>query len=298
MPLRFGGRVRGVLVLAFMPGRRDPVADVEFTRSVAYRISMALEQQHLLRQTQRAVTARDRALSIVSHDLRNPLSTIEICALALLDPAPAPQSGIHEMGELIQRSASWMQQIVEDLLDRASLDAGRLALHRRPTSVAELLDATRVMFAASAAQRMIDLVLTDGVGLPLVDVDPHRLLQVLSNLISNAMKFTQSGGRVQLLVQAVEDDLSEALLKGTRGGAVRFTVSDTGSGISSDDLRHIFDWYWQSPKGPRKGAGLGLAIAKGLLEAHSSRLNVDSVPGTGSSFWFTVPAANGHGLMA
>jgi signal transduction histidine kinase/DNA-binding NarL/FixJ family response regulator len=298
VPLRFGGRVRGLLVLAFMPGRRDPVADVEFTRSVAYRISMALEQQRLLRQTQRAVTARDRALSIVSHDLRNPLSTIEICALALLDPAPAPQSGIHEMGELIQRSASWMQQIVEDLLDRASLDAGRLALHRRPTSVAELLDATRLMFSASAAQRMIDLVLTAGAGLPLIDVDPHRLLQVLSNLISNAMKFTPSGGRVQLFAQAVEDDLSEALLKGARGPAVRFTVSDTGSGISSDDLRHIFDWYWQSPKGPRKGAGLGLAIAKGLLEAHSSRLNVDSVPGTGSSFWFTVPAANGHGLTA
>jgi signal transduction histidine kinase/DNA-binding NarL/FixJ family response regulator len=296
MPLRFGGRVRGVLVLAFMPGRRDPVADVEFARSVAQRISVALEQQRLLRQTQRAVTARDRALSIVSHDLRNPLSTIEICALALLDPAPAPQSGIHEMGELIQRSAGWMQQIVEDLLDRASLDAGRLALHRRPTSVAELFDATRLMFAATAAQRTIELVLTDGADLPSVDVDPHRLLQVLSNLISNAMKFTPSGGRVQLLAQAVEDDLSDALLRGAHGPSVRFTVSDTGAGISSEDLRHIFDWYWQSPKGPRKGAGLGLAIAKGLIEAHSSRLNVDSVPGTGSSFWFTVPAANGHGL--
>jgi signal transduction histidine kinase/CheY-like chemotaxis protein len=296
MPLRFGGRVRGVLVLAFTPGRRDPVADIEFTRSVAYRISMALEQQRMLRQTQRAVAARDRALSIVSHDLRNPLSTIEICALALLDPAPAPQSGIHEMGELIQRSAGWMQQIVEDLLDRASLDAGRLALHRRPTSVAEILDAARLMFAASAAQRTIDLVLDDGADLPSVDVDPHRLLQVLSNLISNAMKFTPSGGRVQLLARAVEEDPSGVLLNGTGGHAVRFTVNDTGLGISSDELRHIFDWYWQSPKGPSKGAGLGLAIAKGLIEAHSSRLNVESVPGSGSSFWFTVPTANGHGL--
>jgi signal transduction histidine kinase/CheY-like chemotaxis protein len=296
MPLRFGDRVRGVLVLAFTPGRRDPVVNVKFTRSVADRISMAFEQQRMLRQTQRAVAARDRALSIVSHDLRNPLSTIEICALALLDPAPAPQSGIHEMGELIQRSAGWMQQIVEDLLDRASLDAGRLALHRRPTSVAEILDATRLMFAASAAQRTIELVLGDGADLPAVDVDPHRLLQVLSNLISNAMKFTPSGGRVQLLAQAVEEDLSGALLSGTGGHAVRFTVSDTGLGISPDELRHIFDWYWQSPRGPSKGAGLGLAIAKGLIEAHSSRLNVASVPGSGSSFWFTVPAANGHGI--
>jgi signal transduction histidine kinase/DNA-binding NarL/FixJ family response regulator len=296
IPLRFGGRVRGVFVLAFTPGRRDSVADVEFTRSVAYRITMALEQQRLLRQTQRAVATRDRALSIVSHDLRNPLSTIQICASALVDPAPAPQSGIHEMGELIQRSAGWMQQIVEDLLDRASLDAGRLALHRKPTPVAELFDATRLMFAALATERAIDLVLKDGADLPSIDVDPHRLLQVLSNLISNAMKFTPSGGKVQLLAQAVDDDPGEALLGGIRSSAVRFTVSDTGAGITPDDLLHVFDWYWQSPKGPHKGAGLGLAIAKGLIEAHSSRLNVESVPGLGSSFWFTVPAANGNGL--
>jgi signal transduction histidine kinase/CheY-like chemotaxis protein len=296
MALRFGGRVRGMLALCFMPGRRDPVADVEFTRSVAYRIGMALQQQRLLRQTQRAVAARDRALSIVSHDLRNPLTTILICASALLDPKPAPPSGVQEMGELIRRSAGWMQQIVEDLLDRASLDAGRLALHRRPTSVAELFDAMRSMFAASAAKSAIDLVLNGGTDVPYVDVDPHRLLQVFSNLISNAMKFTPSGGRVQLLAQSVEEDQGDALLEGAHGPAVRFTVSDTGSGISSDDLRHVFDWYWQSPVGPRKGAGLGLAIAKGLIEAHRSRLNVESVPGTGSRFWFTVPAANRNGL--
>jgi signal transduction histidine kinase len=296
MPIRFGGRVRGVLLLGFMPGRRDAVADIEFTRSIAYRFSVAMEQQQLLRQTQRAVATRDRALSIVSHDLRNPLSTIQICASALIDPEPAPQSGVHEMGELIRRSAGWMQQIVEDLLDRASLDAGRLALHRRPTPVAELFDATRLMFGAVAAERAIDLVLKDGADLPAIDVDPHRLLQVLSNLLSNAMKFTPSGGKVQLLAQAVDDELGETLLKGAGGPAVRFTVSDTGVGIPPGDLRHVFDWYWQSPKGPHKGAGLGLAIAKGLIEAHSSRLNVESVPGLGSSFWFTVPAANGGGL--
>jgi signal transduction histidine kinase len=188
-----------------------------------------------------------------------------------------------------------MQQIVEDLLDRASLDAGRLALHRRPTPVAELFDAVRSMFAPSAAARAIDLVLNRGINLPFVDVDPHRLLQVFSNLINNAMKFTPSGGRVQLLAHSVDDDVGEALLKGARAPAVRFTVSDTGSGISPDDLRHVFEWYWQSPGGPREGAGLGLAIAKGLIEAHASRLNVESVPGTGSTFWFTMPAANGNG---
>jgi signal transduction histidine kinase len=96
----------------------------------------------------------------------------------------------------------------------------------------------------------------------------------------------------------VEDELSDAFLAGRRCAAVRFTVSDTGSGISSDDLKHVFDWYWQSPTGNKKGAGLGLAIAKGLIEAHLSRLNVESELGAGSSFWFTIPAANGGAKVA
>jgi signal transduction histidine kinase/DNA-binding NarL/FixJ family response regulator len=291
VPIRFGNEVRGVLVLAYMLGRPDAGADLEFTRSVAYRIGMALEQRRLLIQAQRAVASRDRALSIVSHDLRNPLSTIQICARALLDPEPAPASGIHQMGALINRSAEWMQQIVEDLLDRASLDAGNLALHRRATPVAELFDAARSMFALVAEQHSIDLVLRRASDLPSVDVDPHRLLQVLSNLINNAMKFTPAGGRVELLAQSVEDDLAGALLTGKRREAVRFSVSDNGSGISSEDLIHVFDWYWQSPKGTKSGAGLGLAIAKGLIEAHLSRLYVESALGAGSSFWFTIPAA-------
>jgi signal transduction histidine kinase len=296
VPIRFGDRVRGLLVLAYLPGRRDSVADIGFTRSVAFRISMALEQGRLLRQAQQAVGARDRALGIVSHDLRNPLSTIQICARALLDPEPAPTTGIHHMGELIGRSAAWMQQIVDDLLDRASLDAGNLALHRRATTVAEVFDAAQLMFAGVAEERSIDFVLRHGSSVVTVNADPDRLLQVLSNLISNAMKFTGAGGRVELIAQTVEDDLSAAVRAGKQGQAVRFTVSDTGTGISTEDLTHVFDWYWQSPTGKKKGAGLGLAIAKGLIEAHQQRLNVESVLGVGSSFWFTMPAANGDAL--
>jgi signal transduction histidine kinase len=254
---------------------------------------MALEQSRLLQKAQRAVAARDRALSIVSHDLRTPLSTIQICAHALLDPEPAPANGIHHMGELIERSAAWMQQIVEDLLDRASLDAGSLALNRRTTSVSEVFDAARLMFAAVAEELSIDFVLRDGSNMLTVNADPDRLLQVLSNLINNALKFTAAGGRVELVAQNVDEDLSAALRAGKQGQAVRFTVNDTGSGISTDDLTHVFDWSWHSPTGNKKGAGLGLAIAKGLIEAHQRRLHVESVLGVGSSFWFTMPAANG-----
>jgi signal transduction histidine kinase/DNA-binding response OmpR family regulator len=297
VPLRFGGRVRGVLVLGFTHGRRDSAADTEFTRSVAYRISMALEHDRLLRQAQRAVAGRDRALSTVSHDLRSPLSTIQICADALLDPEPAPLSGIHEMGALIGKSVTWMRQIVDDLLDQASLDAGTLALHRQPTCVKDLFGASRELFAPMATEHAIDLVLHEDADLPRVNADPHRLLQVLANLIGNAIKFTPDGGRVKLVAQAVEDDLTAALLSGKRGSAVRFTVSDTGSGIATEDLTHIFERYWQSPTDHKNGAGLGLAIAKGLIEAHGRQLNVESVVGSGSSFWFTIPVTNGDVLQ-
>jgi signal transduction histidine kinase/DNA-binding response OmpR family regulator len=297
IPLRFGGRVRGALVLGFTPGRRDSLADVEFTRSVAYRISMALEHDRLLRQAQRAVAGRDKALSTVSHDLRSPLSTIQICADALLDPDPAPLSGIREMGALIGRSVTWMRQIVEDLLDRASLDAGTLALHRQPTCVRDLFAASRQLFAPMATEHAIDLILREDADLPSVNADPHRLLQVLANLVGNAIKFTPEGGRVELLAQSVEDDLTAALLSGKRGSAVRFTVSDTGSGIPTEDLTHIFERYWQSPADNHEGTGLGLAIAKGLVEAHGRQLNVESVVGSGSSFWFTIPVTNGDALQ-
>jgi signal transduction histidine kinase len=147
-----------------------------------------------------------------------------------------------------------------------------------------------------ATERAIDLVLHEDADLPSVNADPHRLLQVLANLIGNAIKFTPVGGRVELLAQAVEDDLTAALLTGKRGSAVRFTVSDTGSGIPTEDLKHIFERYWQSPTDNKKGAGLGLAIAKGLIEAHGRQLNVESVVGSGSSFWFTIPDTSGDVL--
>jgi signal transduction histidine kinase len=269
------------------------VADLEFTRSVADRISMALERNRLLRQAQRAVAARDRALSTVSHDLRNPLSTIRICANALLDPQPAPPSGIREMGGLIGRSVTWMQQIVEDLLDRASLDNGNLALHRKPTTVADLFNAARELFARVANERSIELILHEEDHLPCVDADPNRLLQVLSNLINNAIKFTPAGGHVELAAVRVDDNLAVAQITPGHRNAVCFIVSDTGHGIPNEDLTHIFERYWQSPTRQNNGSGLGLTIAKALVEAHNSSLHVSSVVGTGSRFWFALPAVMG-----
>jgi signal transduction histidine kinase len=122
-----------------------------------------------------------------------------------------------------------------------------------------------------------------------MDADPHRLLQALSNLLGNAMKFTPAGGRVELLAQDARADFEGRRPATDTDPGIRFAVRDTGHGIPSEDLGHVFDWFWHSPREARGGSGLGLAIAKGIIEAHRGRLHVESAPGLGSTFWFTVP---------
>lgn len=256
--------------------------------------ALMLAQRDQLRQSGRAVAASDRAVGIVSHDLGNHLSTIQICATALLDREPPPLHGIRRMAQIIQRSASWMQQIVQDLLDRASLDAGKLVLDRRPTPVSELIGAAQVLFAPVAEEKPLEFVVQAPAERERVDADSHRLLQALSNLLSNAMKFTPPGGQVVLSARVVQAPGSGVPGSGDPEHGIRFAVSDSGPGIALADLSHIFDWFWQAQPGSggegRGGAGLGLAIAKGLIEAHGARLRVESPPGLGCTFSFTVPA--------
>jgi signal transduction histidine kinase len=288
----------GVLGVHTRQRRRFTPHDVNFVRSVANLLAATLqhhmvetEREKLLLRLRQAVAARERAVGIVSHDLGNPLSTIQICATALQDPDPPSETGVRKMAEIIQRSAAWMQQIVHDLLDRASLDAGRLVLDRQTTALASVLGPAQVMFEPVAKEHGVKLVFESGPGLPPVDADPKRLLQVLSNLLGNAVKFTPAGGRVVVSVTADAEGIAATGPAGMRSPAVRFTVTDTGPGIASADLAHVFDWFWQSQQEGRTGSGLGLAIAKGLIEAHRGRLRVESAPGQGTTFWFTIPVA-------
>lgn len=231
-----------------------------------------------------ASQAHEALLSIVSHDLGNPLSTIQVCAAALLDPEPPSLSSMRDVARIIQSSASLMQEIVENLLDRASLDAGQLSLDREPTAVSDIIAPMQAMFTPVAADRGVEFLVESAGGLARIDVDPYRLQQVLSNLLGNAMKFTSAGGRVVLSARLTSQERVET------GSAVYFAVSDTGPGILPEELPHIFDWFWRSPRRGRRGAGLGLGIAKRLIEAHGGQLTVVSVPGQGTTFWFSVPA--------
>jgi signal transduction histidine kinase len=170
-----------------------------------------------------------------------------------------------------------MARLIEDLLDVTRMEAGRLSVRPEVVAASEVVgDAVEGQRAIAAASGL-DLRLALELELPALWADRDRLLQVFENLIGNAVKFTPAGGVV--IVGAAP-----------RAGEVVFWVADTGNGIPPADLEHVFDRFWQARSGARRGAGLGLPIAKGIVEAHGGRIWVESTPGRGATFFFTIPA--------
>jgi signal transduction histidine kinase len=224
--------------------------------------------------------ARDEMLSTVSHDLRAPLITIGIAADALAQGGERDSESTREVAGLIQRSVKWMDRMIRDLLDVASIQAGHLPLAEADEAPAPLLARTVEMFAAAARERGVALQTRVAPGVPAVRGDADRLLQALGNLVANALAFTDRGGQITL---RADHDME----------GVRFAVEDTGTGISGEDLPHVFDRTWQ--KGRRRrdgGTGLGLAIVRGIVEAHGGTVDVASTLGEGSRFSFTIPSAS------
>ncbi len=241
----------------------------------------AVERQRLLDAARRATRARDEVLGVVAHDLRNPLATVQMCASAIAAGASPDQ--VEEMTGVIRRSAEWMEHIIRDLLDVTAIEAGRLTVERAALPVEDVLDAARERYAPLAAARgiLFDARTTGDTPPPPIDADFDRLQQVVGNLVGNAIKFTPTGGRVTLA--AAPTRLGDA-------EAVRFEIADTGPGIPTAHLPHLFDRFWQARETRRGGAGLGLAIAKGIVEAHGGTIGVESAAGAGARFWFVVPA--------
>jgi signal transduction histidine kinase len=165
--------------------------------------------------------------------------------------------------------------LIQDLLDVAKLEAGRLGIDPRPIEVAPVIAEAIDMLQPIAVEKSIRLDVVVADGLPTITADAGRVLQVLSNLVGNAVKFTPAGGRVTIRVEHV-------------AGNVRFCVADTGAGIPPEQLPRIFGRFWQADRSDRRGIGLGLAIAKGIVEAHGGRISVESRVGEGTSFYFTL----------
>ncbi|MEA2488978.1 MAG: hypothetical protein QOH21_770, partial [Acidobacteriota bacterium] len=214
-----------------------------------------------------------------SHDLRNPLSGIMLGA-SLLQMSEALEEDDRQQVDTIMVSAKRMNRLIADLLDITRLEGGkRLPIERESVEVRDLLAETQELFTAQAAAQSVTLQTQSMDDVPAVHADRHRVMQVLSNLVGNALKFTPEGGMVTV---RGEGQLGEVL----------FAVVDTGPGIPSENLNDIFNPYWQAKRAERLGAGLGLPIAKGIVEAHGGRIWVESEPGEGTRFYFTLPVHN------
>jgi PAS domain S-box-containing protein len=238
------------------------------------------ERERLLDETQRAVRERDRVLAVVSHDLRNPLNAIALSALQVSRTPDGEVARARTQGDRIRAAAGRMETIISDLLDVARIESGRLVVdpgdHDGPSIVVEVAE----MFAEVAASRQIQLkTAAESLGAP-VRCDRGRILQVLSNLIGNALKFTVPPGEIEIGCVVV-------------GEVASFFVRDQGPGIRAEDLPRIFDRYWQGEgtATQKKGLGLGLAICKEIVEAHGGSIQVESVLGQGATFSFSLPLA-------
>jgi signal transduction histidine kinase len=219
---------------------------------------------------------RDDVLGIVAHDLRNPLNAILVQSQMLHRRGGEPERRSQRPVEAIRRNASRMNRLIEDLLDVTRLEQDGLSIDAARVSAGAVVREAVENQLPTATSASLDLRLEIAPDLPDVWADRERLLQVLENLISNAIKFTESGGRIAVGAETLD-------------GEDVFWVSDTGRGIAAEDLPHVFDRFWQSRRGGRRGAGLGLPIVKGLVEAHGGRVWVESSPGRGSTFRFTIP---------
>jgi PAS domain S-box-containing protein len=273
VPLLLHGKHLGTLVLVSST-RPYERADLRLAEALAHRAALSIENAKLYRVAKKAIEARDDVLGIVAHDLRNPLGAILMSAALLERPGVQPER-LTKSAKLIERAASRMNRLIDDLLDVTRIEGGRLTMRLAWVSMEELLSECVESQKPIASSTSIDLRLARPKDLPdTICVDRDRVLQIFENLIGNAIKFTPPGGAITVAGER-------------RASDVVFSVKDTGSGISAEDLPHVYDRFWQARHG-RRGTGLGLAIVKGIVEAHGGRAWVESVPGRGSTFFFTI----------
>jgi PAS domain S-box-containing protein len=277
VPLRVQGRTVGaVSFVSAESARRFDRSDLEIAQGLADRAAMAIENARLFREAERAIHLREDVLAVVSHDLRNPLSTINMSTELLINKAP--ETAARKQLETILRASGRMERLIGDLLDMASIQAGRLSVERETQEIApiitEAIETARPLAIANEQKLSAEIA----VGSARCYIDRERILQLMSNLLGNAKKFSPSGGTI-------------AIRATVSGKEAACSISDTGPGISEHDMPQIFDPYWSAKHAQKKGIGLGLYISKGIVEAHGGRIWVENRAGGGAIFYFTLPLA-------
>jgi signal transduction histidine kinase len=284
MPMIARSRTFGAILFAVTAesGRRYGARDLALAAEVGRRAGSAIDHALLYQASEQAARSRDQLMAVVAHDLKSPLSTIQLALRVFLDEDGERGAEGDRMERLalgaMERAAARMQRLIHDLLDLSRADGGKLSLHARPTHPATLVGDALDAHSTIAASKRITLEGEAASALPEVSVDRGRIDQVFSNLVGNALKFTPEGGHVRITATGGSDEVS-------------FVVEDNGPGIPADDVPHVFDRFWQAGKTARGGTGLGLTIAKAMVEAHGGRIAVESTPGVGTRFRFTVPVA-------
>lgn len=276
VPLRARERTIGVVALATTDrsARRYTDEDLSLVLELAGRAALQVDNARLYLQAQSAIQGRDELLAIVSHDLRTPLNTVVMaCDLLATGPSLARQGRCYES---IARGAGQMSRLLDDLLDVAQIEEGRLSLELAPMTLGEVVSEVVSMLSPIAEEKSIRLQSLVAIGAR-IEGDRDRLVQALCNLVGNAVKFSARNSEV--IVRAEQDD-----------GEARIAVIDEGPGIPAEQLPSIFDRFFRGDRATRNGIGLGLAIARGIVQAHRGRIDVRSEPGVGTEFVVSLPA--------
>ena len=283
-PLVHAGETVGSISLHFKEAGAVGASDRTFTLLLAQAAAIALHRARSYdaemdkrRRAELLAQAREDVLGVVAHDLRNPLNLIQMTVELIIDE-DLPAERRKEMLAIGLRAAKQMNRLIEDLLDHVRLQAGRLSLDVEDVSVHTIIQDAEETFRPLADRRHVHFETTGNDGVS-VRADRTRVSQIVGNLIGNAIKFTPEQGIVKL--RATPDDKQ-----------VVFQVVDDGPGIAADNISHLFDNFWQARKSDRRGVGLGLAIAKELVEAHGGKIWVESSVDHGSTFSFSLPAAS------
>lgn len=226
--------------------------------------------------------ARRNLVAWASHDLRTPLTSLRVMVDALADKMVTDQANVDRYLQQSQNEISRMSKLIDDLFELAQLDAGYLDLNIEKIDLSDLISDTLESFAARAESLSLNLKGKVGPDVQLVWADPEKLTRILDNLLSNALRYTPAGGTIILSARKRDEDTV-------------VLVKDTGSGIDPEHIPQIFDPFYREEKSRMRddsgqgGVGLGLAIAKGLIEAHGGEIWVESDPGVGTEFGFTLP---------
>lgn len=265
-------------IAAICLGLREGAEPVEAERRVLWALGvqtgLVLEQQEARRGLEQAIRSRDGILGVVAHDLRNPLNVISAAANSLHHRLPDTLA--RRPVERIMRAAQRAEHLIRDLLDISAIEGGHFSIEKQN------LDTTNTILAAVESQQGLaasaSVILASDLSpeLPWVEADEERILEVLENLVGNAVKFTMAGGTVTIGASYRDQELL-------------VWVKDNGPGIEAEALPHLFDRFWQASKRDRRGTGLGLTICRAIVEAHGGRIWAESQTGVGTTVYFTIP---------